>query len=109
MISSATSFFPHCTTMLKQADSVLVVADEVSLCAALARLLRPVGYRIEIASSKQRARQLISEGPFAVAIAVAAQSSACESGLLRELQDAVSKLVLLVDGASEVRRWAARF
>lgn len=95
--------------MPKQAACLLLVSEQASLCAALARLLRPLGYRIEIASSEKRARQLINEGPFAVAIAVMAGFGACESGLLRELHDTVPKLVILVDGANEIGRWASCF
>lgn len=83
--------------MLRRADCFLVVGKHASLCAAIARLIVPLGYRVEIASTEKSARGLIAGGQFAGAVVAPAGLASPESAFLRELQGAVPKLAVLTD------------
>ena len=87
--------------------SVLVVAEETALRAALAHVLLPLGYRVEVAESEKRARQLIGKERFAAVVVAPALVGAPDlafwrssaMAFLREVQGAVGKLVILADDA----------
>lgn len=89
--------------------SVLVVAEQTALRAAVARVLVPLGYRVEVAESEKRARQLIDNERFAAAVVAPASVAAGELALLREVQGAVGKLVVLADDARAGERLATSF
>jgi DNA-binding response OmpR family regulator len=93
--------------MLKYADCLLVIAEQASLCAAIAGLVLPFGYRVEIASSQKRAHQLLKEGQFAGAVVVAAGLTTDEFAFVRALQRSVPKLAVLTDDVPEAKRLAA--
>lgn len=86
-----------------------MIAEQAPLRAAIARLVLPRGYRVEIASSEKRARQLLSEGRFGGAITAPARLSAPESTFLRELQGAVPRLVILAANTNDAKRLAVSF
>jgi len=65
-----------------------VVGEQASLRATIARLVVPLGYRVEIASSEKKARQLIAEGRFAGAVVAPAGLASRESAFVRELRRA---------------------
>ncbi len=90
-------------------NCLLVIAEQASLRAAIARLVLPLGYRVEIASSEKRVRQLLSEGQFAGAITAPARLGAPESAFLRELQSAMPRLVILAASTSDAKRLAVSF
>jgi DNA-binding response OmpR family regulator/class 3 adenylate cyclase len=93
----------------EQPARVLIVAEQPALCAAIARVLIPLGCRVEIASSEKRARQLIKEGRFEAAIVVTALLAVPDLPFLREIHSSVRKLVLLAGDANDLRRFAAVF
>lgn len=95
--------------MPKHSDCILVIADQASLRAAIARLLVPLGYSVEIASSEKRARQLLGHGRFAGAVTAPARFSSRESAFLRELQGVVPRLAILANGTSEAKHLAMSF
>jgi DNA-binding response OmpR family regulator/class 3 adenylate cyclase len=95
--------------MPRHADCLLVVGEQASLRAAIARLAVPLGYRVEIASSEKRARELIAQGQFAAAVVALGGLANGDSGFLRELQGAVPKLAVLTDEANATKRFAASF
>jgi predicted ATPase/class 3 adenylate cyclase/DNA-binding response OmpR family regulator len=95
--------------MLKYADCLLVVSEQASLRATIARLVVRLGYRVEIASSEKSARQLIAQGQFAGAIVAPEGLVTRESAFLRELQGAVPKLAVLTDDANAAKRFTASF
>lgn len=92
--------------MLKHAESLLVVSDQPSLCATIARLVLPLGYGVEIASSRKRARQLIAQRQFVGAVVAPAGLATGEGDLLRELQVSVPRLAVLTDDADHAKRLA---
>jgi class 3 adenylate cyclase/DNA-binding response OmpR family regulator/tetratricopeptide (TPR) repeat protein len=94
---------PKCT------ECVLVVAQQAVLRAALARLVLPLGYRVEIASTQKRVRELIHNEHFAAAIIGPMPLSAIETAFLRELQNGVQRLVVLTDGPKAVKGLVASF
>ena len=89
--------------------SVLVVAQQTALRAAVARVLLPLGYQVEVAESEKLARQLIGKERFAAAVVAAASVAAGELALLHEVQGAVGKLVVLADDARAGERLATSF
>jgi len=95
--------------MLKQAECVLVIAQQAPLRAAVAQLVLPLGYRVEIASSEKTARALMRNERFAAAVVAPASLAAREPQFLREVQGAVQKLVVLADGANDAKRFVSSF
>ena len=87
----------------------MVVAQPAALRAAVARLLRPLGYRVEIASSEKTARQLMAKERFAAAVVAPASLAGREPAFLREVRGAVRKLVVIAEGVNDAKRFAASF
>src|SRR5579871_1740324 len=77
---------------------ILVVADEASLRASLARWLMAAGYAVELAESAKRARDLAAGGNIALAILAPERVDGAEA-LARELADAGR--LLLVTGSAD--------
>jgi DNA-binding NtrC family response regulator len=88
---------------------VLVFARQAPLRAAVARFLIPIGCRVEITSSERRARQLLEKERFEAAVIAAASSAAREVAFLREVQSAVRRLAIVVEKATDARRFAPSF
>jgi DNA-binding response OmpR family regulator len=81
---------------------ILVVADEVSLRASLARWLMAAGFAVELAESAKHAREAVAGGDLALAILAPERVDGAEA-LARELADA-GRLVLVAgpaDGCAE--------
>lgn len=95
--------------MLKHAGSLLVVGEQASLRATIARLVLPLGYAVELASSRKTARQLIAQRQFVGAVVAPASLATGECALLRELQSTVPKLAILTDDANDAKRLAVSF
>lgn len=94
--------------MLKHAERFLVVAEQATLRAALARLVRPLGYRVELASTVKMARQLMANQRFAAAVVAPAGLVGYEPTFLHGIASSIQKLVILADNAS-AKRLAASF
>ena len=88
---------------------VLVVAQSTGLRAALAQAFLPVGYGVEVASSEKAARQLLKREQFDAAVVAPGAPAPREMTFLRELEDAVGKLVILADDKKANERFAASF
>ncbi len=95
--------------MLNHAECILVVSRQTALRAAVARLLLPLGYRVEIASSEKTARQLMGKERFAAAVVAPATLAAREAAFLRDVLGATRKLVVLAESADDAERFAASF
>jgi len=87
----------------------LVVAQPAALRAAVARLLPPLGYRVEIASSEKTARQLMAKERFVAAVVAPASLAGREPAFLHEVQGAVRKLVVIAEGVNDAKRFGASF
>jgi DNA-binding response OmpR family regulator len=92
--------------MLKHAECILVAAEQAALRASLARLLRPLGYRVEVASTGKVARQLLTKERFAAALVAPAGLAACDPAFLNDVQNAVQKLVLLGNNKNDAKGFA---
>lgn len=77
---------------------ILVVADEVSLRASLARWLMTAGYAVELAESAKRAREAAAGGNIALTILAPERVDGAEA-LARELAD--SGPLILVTGPAD--------
>jgi DNA-binding response OmpR family regulator/class 3 adenylate cyclase/predicted ATPase/ABC-type cobalamin transport system ATPase subunit len=80
---------------------VLVVAGIAAVRAAIARILQPAGYAVELSSGTQRTRELLAAGTFDAAIAAPSGLGADGQGLIRELQAVVGRVILLAEDATE--------
>ena len=89
--------------------SVLVLARQAELRAAVARVLLPTGFRVEVASSEKMARQFLRKERFAAAVIAPASASADDLMFLREAQNGVGKLVLLTENAGAFKTFAGSF
>ena len=90
-------------------ESVLVLAPQATIRAALARTLTPLGYRVEVASNEKIARQFTTREQFAVAIVAARSAGTQDFALIHELHNAADKLVLIADSAVTARQMAQSF
>ncbi len=76
---------------------VLIIAEQTALRAAVARVLVPIGYLVEVASNKKTARELLIKEKFKSAIVAYDSSLELDIALLREVQDQVGNLIVLVE------------
>ena len=88
---------------------VLVIAQQTAVRAAVARVFVSLEFRIELASSERMARQLIRKEQFDAAVVAASENAAAQINFLRELEDAVGKLVILTDNKSASKHFAESF
>jgi DNA-binding response OmpR family regulator/class 3 adenylate cyclase len=77
--------------------SVLVVASDTALRAAIARVLVPIGYRVEIAPNAKAARLLVGKERFQAAVVAPFSATPLDFAFLHELQDATERLVILTE------------
>ena len=82
---------------------VLLVAAALDVRARFARQLQASGYAVELASDEKRALRLAHNNQYQVAI-VASDSSPPGLELMRELRDAVPKMIVLAEGSSDIDR-----
>src|SRR4029077_6030636 len=82
---------------------VLLVAAAMELRARFARELQSSGYAVELASDEKRALKLAQDDNYQVAILAPGPSSASLE-LMRELRDAVPKMIVLAEGSSDIGR-----
>src|SRR5579872_6089055 len=87
-------------------NRVLIVAQEVALRASIARILQPVGYVVELAASTKRARALLADGSFDVAIIAPGSFGAGGSGLTQYLRSVTAHLVVLAEPKANVAECA---
>src|ERR1019366_2345351 len=80
---------------------VLVVAGIAAVRAAIARILQPAGYAVELSSGTQRTRELLAADTFDAAIIAPSGLGADGQGLIRELQAVVGRVILLAEDAPE--------
>jgi DNA-binding response OmpR family regulator/tetratricopeptide (TPR) repeat protein len=90
-------------------NRVLIVAQEVALRASIARILQPVGYVVELAASTKRARALVADGSFDVAIIAPGSFGAGGSGLTQYLRSVTAHLVVLAEPKANVAECAHPF
>jgi DNA-binding response OmpR family regulator len=82
---------------------VLLAAAALDVRARFARQLQASGYAVELASDEKRALRLAHNNHYQVAI-VASDSSPPGLELMRELRDAVPKMIVLAEGSSDIDR-----
>ena len=82
---------------------VLLVAAELDLRAKFARELQSSGYAVELASDEKRALRLAHDNNYQVAI-LAPGPSPANLELMRELRDAVPKMIVLAEGSADIDR-----
>jgi|ERR1700733_751002 len=88
--------------------SVLVIAPQAALRAAVARFLMQAGDTVEVASNAKRVHELLEQRTFDAAI-VSGLHGAEGYRLTREVQASVNKLVILTDEAKEAKRLSSAF
>ena len=82
---------------------VLLVAAAMELRARFGRELQSSGYAVELASDEKRALKLAQDDNYQVAILAPGPSSASLE-LMRELRDAVPKMIVLAEGSVDIER-----
>ena len=80
---------------------VLVVAEETTLRAKIARWLQPAGYAVELAASEKRALELVARKQIDATIAVSG-SGLAGLAFVRLLSDMVPSLILLVERSDDI-------
>jgi DNA-binding response OmpR family regulator len=86
---------------------VLIVAKETALLAAVARLLTPMRYLVELASNEKTAREQIARAKFKAAIVAANAVDGSDLTFLRELEQKVNDLMVLVGDEAVGERLSA--
>jgi DNA-binding response OmpR family regulator len=76
---------------------VLILAQQAALRGAVARLLTPMGYLVELASNEKTAREQIARVKFKAVIVAANTVDGSDLAVLRELEKKVNDLIVLVD------------
>ena len=79
---------------------ILVVAEDATVRATLARWLMAAGYAVELAEGPKRAREVIDNETIALAI-VAPQGLASAPDLARELRDAIGRLIVVAEPSAD--------
>jgi predicted ATPase/DNA-binding response OmpR family regulator/class 3 adenylate cyclase len=87
----------------------LIVASQAPLRAELARIFVSAGYEVELASDEGRARLLIGTNEFDAAVISPRSVEATEFVFLRDVQNAVGKLVILAPDLKVANRFASSF
>ncbi len=80
---------------------ILVIADDASLRATLAKWLLQAGYAVELAESPRRAREVISKPGIGLAILAPQGLGAPGIELARELADEVGHVILIDDPTAD--------
>jgi DNA-binding response OmpR family regulator/class 3 adenylate cyclase/tetratricopeptide (TPR) repeat protein len=88
--------------------SVLVIAPQAALRAAMARFLMQAGDTVEVASNAKRVHELLEQRTFDAAI-MSGLHGAEGYRLTRDVQASVNKLVILTDEAKEAKRLSSAF
>jgi DNA-binding response OmpR family regulator len=76
---------------------ILVVAYDAMVRATLARLFAPEGWAVELAEGAIRAREVLAEGPIALAFLAPDRLGAATADLARELREAAGALIVIVE------------
>lgn len=85
---------------------ILIVAGDATLRAAIARVLQPAGYAVEIAGEAERTRELLGLGDIDAAIVAPSSLGAGGLSLTHELQGKIESVIVMADNANEVGRLA---
>jgi DNA-binding NarL/FixJ family response regulator len=88
--------------------SVLVIAPQAALRAAMAQFLMEAGDTVEVASNAKRVHELLEQRTFDAAI-MSGLHGAERYRLTRDVQASVNKLVILTDEAKEAKRLSSAF
>jgi DNA-binding response OmpR family regulator/class 3 adenylate cyclase/predicted ATPase len=88
---------------------VLVIAGIAPLRAAIARILQPAGFTVELTSGVQRTRELLAAGSFDVAITAPSSLGADRLAITRELQALIGRVILLADDAADAAQLSVSF
>jgi predicted ATPase/DNA-binding response OmpR family regulator/class 3 adenylate cyclase len=80
---------------------ILVVAEDTTLRAKIARWLQPAGYAVELAASEKRALELVASKQIDAAIVVPGSSLAGLASA-RRVSERVPKLILLAKGSDHI-------
>jgi DNA-binding response OmpR family regulator/class 3 adenylate cyclase len=82
---------------------ILVVAEDTTLRARIARWLQPAGYAVELAASEKRSLELVASKQIDAAIVVPGSGFA-GLAFVQRLSERVSKLILLAKGSDHITR-----
>jgi DNA-binding response OmpR family regulator/class 3 adenylate cyclase/predicted ATPase len=83
---------------------VLVVAEDTTLRAKIARWLHPAGYAVELAASEKRAVELVASKQIDAAIVVPG-SGLAGLAFARRLSERVPRLILLAEHSDDIARF----
>ncbi|MBV9510837.1 MAG: winged helix-turn-helix domain-containing protein, partial [Caulobacteraceae bacterium] len=86
---------------------ILMLAKDAALRAAVACILQPAGYAVELAGTTKRARELVTGGR--IDAAIVATRSIGENGfqLAAEIRDAIGRVLVVTDGTKRAERLGA--
>jgi class 3 adenylate cyclase/DNA-binding response OmpR family regulator len=82
---------------------ILLVAEEIDLCARIGRALLLSGHAVELATDKKRALKLARNINFQGAI-IAPGSYPADLAMMLELRDTVPQMIVLAEGLEEIAR-----
>jgi two-component system OmpR family response regulator len=83
---------------------ILVLDQDWQMRAAMARLLAPIGCRVELADSAKRAREVLEEGSLALAIVAPDPLGAAGLALMQDLGTAGARLVVVAERPENICR-----
>jgi TolB-like protein/DNA-binding response OmpR family regulator len=83
---------------------ILVVAHDPAVRAALARLLGPEGWTVELAEGTKRAREVLAEGPIALAFLAPDRLGDATPDFVRELRDAAGAVIIIAERPHNAER-----
>ena len=88
---------------------ILVVAGDLTVRAAVARILQSAGHAVELAADEKRSRELSDAGGIDAAIVAPSTLGAGGQKLTAELQGSIDRVIVLADDANSVARLSGSF
>jgi predicted ATPase/DNA-binding response OmpR family regulator/class 3 adenylate cyclase len=84
--------------------AVLIAAQDATLRATVARVVRAAGYAVELADGIRRARQIATGGKIDLAIVAPDEFGSAGADLVREVRNAIGRLVLVGERGTDADR-----
>jgi DNA-binding response OmpR family regulator len=84
--------------------AVLIAAQDATLRATVARVVRAAGYAVELADGIRRAREIATGGKIGLAIVAPDEFGSAGADLVREVRNAIGRLLLVGERGTDADR-----